>query len=278
MRSLLLLAVGAFSPLMTSAAECSREFLKTSADSLVAAQTAGDPSLLKPVAGSLVYSENYATATFKSGILAKPLKIDYSRHNLDTTKCATYTELISASGSKPYVLGVQMFFTDNAVSKIDTLTTSTGDWLFNATGTLSWASKEDWGTIPEDKRDSRTVIQAAADAYCDIFSNKSVVVPWGHPCARLEGGMYTGTGGPDDKCDVGIPSGVSLTDRRYVIDETIGAVSVFLSFAGIPDCHSFRVEGGKLRFVHTITVMTAKGNGKSKARRQIKGVMRPPPE
>jgi len=252
--------------LVTFAAECSREFLKTTADSLVAAQTAGDPSLLRPVSDTLVYRENYAVATFKSGILATPLKIDHSRHDLDTTKCATYTELISATASKPHVLGVQMYFTNDAVSKIDTLITGAGDWLFNATGTLNWASKEDWGTIPEDKRDSRAVIQAAADAYCDIFSNKSVVVPWGYPCARLEGGMYTGNGSPNDKCDVGIPSGVSLTDRRYVIDETLGAVSVFLSFNGIPDSHEFKIQAGKLRFVHTMTVMTAKGNGKSKAR------------
>jgi hypothetical protein len=263
---------------MASAVECTREFLKTSAESLVAAQAAGNPSLLKPVSDALVYNENFAAATFNSGILATPLKIDHSRHSLDTTQCATYTELISATGSKPYVLGVQMHFTDNAVSKIDTLITTTGDWLFNATGTLNWASKEDWGAIPEEKRDSRAVIQAAADAYCDIFSNKSVVVPWGYPCARLEGGAYTGNGGPNDKCDVGIPSGVALVDRHYVIDETVGAVSVFLSFSGIPDSHEFRVENGKLRFVHTLTVMSARGNGKSSGRRRVRGVMSPAPQ
>ncbi|KAK4149050.1 hypothetical protein C8A00DRAFT_19224 [Chaetomidium leptoderma] len=271
------LALGAIAPLLASAADCTREFLQSSADSLVAAQTAGDPSLLKPVSEGLVYQENFAAATFKSGILATPLKIDHSRHSLDTTQCATYTELISAKGSVPYVLGVQMRFSDGAVFKMDTLITKTGEWLFNATSTLNWASKEDWGTIPEAKRDSRAVIQAAADAYCDIFSDKSVVVPWGHPCARLEGGMYTGNGGPNDKCDVGIPSGVALVDRRYVIDETVGAVSVFLSFAGIPDSHEFRVENGKLRFVHTLTVMSAKGNGKTTGKRKARGsIMRPP--
>jgi hypothetical protein len=276
MRTLSLVVLGAAGPLLASAADCTREFLKASADSLVAAQTAGDPSMLKPVSEGLSYNENFAAATLKSGILATPIKIDHSRHSLDTTQCATYTELISARGAKPYVLGVQMWFKDSAISKIDTLITTTGDWLFNATGTLNWASKEDWGTIPEEKRDSRAVIQAAADAYCDIFSNKSVSVPWGYPCSRLEGGMYTGNGGPNDKCDVGIPSGVALVDRRYVIDETVGAVSVFLSFSGIPDSHEFRVENGKLRFVHTMTVMSARGNGKGKGRRRARGVMSPP--
>jgi hypothetical protein len=277
MHSLLFLALGAVAPAVTSAAECTRDFLKTSADSLVAAQTAGNPSLLKPLSETLVYHENYAASTFKTGILATPIKIDHSRHSLDTTQCATYTELISATGAKPYVLGVQMFFKDGAISKVDTLVSTTGDWLFNATGTLKWASKEDWGTIAEEKRDSRAVIQAGADAYCDIFSNKSVVVPWGRPCARLEGGSYTGSGASSDKCDVGIPSGVSLVDRRYVIDETVGAVSVFLSFSGIPDSHEFRVEGGKLRFVHTITVMSAKGSGKGKSKSR-RAITRPPPQ
>jgi len=270
MHTLTLLTLGAFGPLLATAADCTREFLKTSADSLVAAQKAGDPTLLKPVSSALVYNENFAAATFKSGILATPLKIDHSRHSLDTTQCATYTELISATGSKPYVLGTQMYFKDGAVSKIETLITTTGDWLFNATGTLNWASKEDWGAIPEGKRDSRAVIQAAADAYCDIFSDKTVKVPWGYPCSRLEGGAYTGNGGPNDKCDVGIPSGVALVDRRYVIDETVGAVSVFLSFSGIPDSHEFRVENGKLRFVHTLTVMSARGNGKGKGSRRAR--------
>ncbi|AEO55781.1 hypothetical protein MYCTH_2299964 [Thermothelomyces thermophilus ATCC 42464] len=275
MRTLPIFTIGALAPLVTSASDCTREFLQDSADSLVAAQTAGDPSLLQPVSDALDYNENYATATFESGILSKPLEIDFSRHYLDTTQCATFTELISATGSKPYVIGVQMYFTDNSVSKIDTLITTTGDWLFNATGTLYWASQEDWGTIPEEERDSREVIQAAADAYCDIFSDKSVQVPWGYPCARLEGGAYTGNGGPDDRCDVGIPSGVNLTNRRYVIDETIGAVSVFLSFNAIPDSHAFRVEKGKLRFVHTMTVMTASRNGRSTTRRRLRGVMAP---
>ncbi|KAK3937447.1 hypothetical protein QBC46DRAFT_319614 [Diplogelasinospora grovesii] len=268
-----------------AADNCTREALKAGADSLIAAQAAGDPSLLKPVTESLIYNENQKPATLKSGILSQALRIDHSRHSLDTTQCATYTELISATGPKQYVLGFQMWWTAGSIAKIDAITTSTGDWAFNATGTLNWASKENWGTIPEDKRDSRAVVQAAADAYCDIFSNKSVVVPWGHPCARLEGGAYTGNGGPNDKCDVGIPSGVSLTNRRYVIDETVGAVDVMLSFAGIPDSHEFRVENGKLRFVHTMTVMTArsssgggtgtgKGTGKGKGAGGARGVRR----
>jgi hypothetical protein len=87
------------------------------------------------------------------------------------------------------------------------------------------------------------------------------MVPWGYPCVRIEGGMYTGTGSPKDSCDVGLPSGVNISNRRYVVDETIGSVVVFCTFgagtpgggSGAPDTHLFRVENGKLRYVHTLT-------------------------
>ncbi|KAL2129817.1 hypothetical protein VTI74DRAFT_7266 [Chaetomium olivicolor] len=134
-----LFAVGVLGPLLDSAVDCTREFLKKTADSLVAAQAAGNPNMFEPVSDAL------------SGILSKALKIDHSRHSLDTTQCATYTELISATSSKPYVLGTQMYFKDGAVSKIDTLVTTSGNWLFNATNTLNWASKEDWSAISEGK-------------------------------------------------------------------------------------------------------------------------------
>ena len=271
--ALLLLALG---PSTFAAASCTRASLKSSTDALLAALKVGDPSLLAPPSSTLRYDENFKPATIATGILSHPLAIDHARSLLDTTQCATYTEIVSVTGPKPYVIGVQLWRNDDgaAITLVDALVTTTGDWLFNATGTLRWASREDWGEIPADKRDARAVIKAGADAYLDIFSDKTVVVPWGTPCSRLEGGAYTGNGGPNDRCDVGIPEGVKLVNRRYVIDEVVGAVDVFLQFASLADSHEFRLEGGKLRFVHTITPMGGnpgpgggKGKGKAKARR-----------
>lgn len=272
---LLLAATAVHTSVAAPAAGCTREQLQAVADSVVAAQTAGNPALLQPAAAAdAVFTENRQAATsLAAGILSHALKPDHVRSSLDTTQCATYTEMIVA-GAKPYEIGVQVFLAPDATSahRVDTIYTSTGDWLFNITGTLYWAGREHWDTIPEAQRDTRAVIQAAADAYCDIFSNKSAVVPWGKPCARLEGGSYTGKGAADDSCNVGIPSGVSLTQRRYVIDETIGAVDVMMAFADLPDSHDFRVEGGKLRYVHTMTVMTgAKGKGGGKGGKSGKG-------
>ncbi|KAM7202603.1 hypothetical protein V8F20_004392 [Naviculisporaceae sp. PSN 640] len=243
---------------------CTREALKAHTDTLIAAQTSGDPAPLIALQSSsspeFVYTEDFKSNNLSTSVLRTALKIDHHRSLLDTTQCATYTEIISASDpSTPRVIGTQMRFdaTASKLIKIETLVTQPGDWLFNASATLRYARQEDsiWVPIPEAERDTREVIQAAGDAYLDLFNNKSVVVPWGTPCQRLEGGAYTGRGLPTDSCNVGVPSGVPITNRRYVIDEVLGSVDAFVQFATRPDSHEFRVEKGKLRLVHTLTVM-----------------------
>lgn len=242
------------------AATCDRDFLKAQAASYVAAQKAGTPSLTNSSSGSTItYTQNFKTATLSSSILSIPLRIDHNRSTYDTTQCATYTELISTETNKQHVIGTQMRFSPAgdtlSLSKVETIVTSTGDWLFNPSQTLKYSSQESsqglWDEIPLAKRDTRAVIQAAGDAYLDLFNNKSVKVPWGTPCARLEGGSYI-----QPSCNVGVPSGIRNVNRRYVVDEVLGTVDVFFDFAGAePDSHEFRVEGGKLRLVHTMTVM-----------------------
>jgi len=235
-------------------ADCTYSTLQEASASYVTSQSTGQIGTLPAAA---TYTENFKTANINTGILSHPLKIDHNRSTYDTTGCATFTELIITDRQHPYVIGTQLHLTDNKISKIDTIITDAGDWLFNATGTLYWAQQENWGTIPVEKRDSRATIQKAADAYLDLFNDKSVVVPWGTPCARLEGGSYTGRGSASDSCNVGVPSGVALVNRRYVIDETVGAVDVFLDFGGsggIPDTHEFRIQEGKIRYVHTMSV------------------------
>lgn len=243
-----------------ASAACDRGTLKNVTDSYIAAQTSGSLTPLGSLINGTNYRENYKAATISSGILSHALKIDHNRTTLDTTQCASFAELIVTNSAHPYVIGTQLYLSNSTtepqtISKIDTIVTDQGDWLFNATGTFYWASRENWGTIAAASRDTRKTIQAAADAYLDYFRDKSVVVPWGTPCDRLEGGSYTGKGAATDSCNVGVPNGVDLTDRRYIIDEEVGEVDVFLSFQGAPDTHDFRIEGGKIRFVHTMTVM-----------------------
>jgi len=240
---------------------CDRADLQRVVDGYIAAQTAGDAGKL-PMGQWVQYTEQLdSSASMSTGILSKPQKIDFHRSFLDPETCSTFSEVIITDKAHPYVLGTVISVRGGAANAIDTLITDADDWLFNAANTLKYSKAEKWTEIPVAERDSRQTIIAAANAYLDSFNDKSVTVPWGTPCARLEGGLYTGKGAPgvataEDTCNVGVPSDTKLVDRRYIVDETIGAVAVLLTFGKnqLPDIHSFRVEKGKIRYVHTITV------------------------
>lgn len=251
-------AVALFTAASPAAAQgaCSREDLTATADNWVQAVKEGSPF---PMAmGEWVdYWENNELATL-TGFFTHPREVDWTLKLLDTGSCKVFVEIVVNDPEDPIVMATQIthFGFNGSVGKIDNITSQKGDWLFNAAKTLEYAQGEDWSVIPEDRRNTREEIIAAADAYLDKFKDKTVEVPWGTPCRRLEGGAYTGKGQADDTCDVGIPEGIDLVDRRYVVDETLGAVSVLLQFGGpdgLPDSHTFRIENGRISNIHTVT-------------------------
>jgi hypothetical protein len=240
---------------------CTRDGLQAAADLYVAAQSKGDTTGL-PLAPGLAYIENFKMVNIQDGLLRKPMAIDHHRSLLDTATCQTFTEVIVTDKSSPYVLGARLRVNHGLIAEIEILWTTTGYWLFNADNYLKYSSSEDWSVIPAGKRDTRATLVAAAGAYLDAFLEKKMdLVPWGYPCHRTEGGMRTGKGLPTDTCEEGVPSGVNITNRHYVVDETIGAVVAFCTFGagspdgvgGAPDTHLFRLNGGKIRYVHTLT-------------------------
>jgi len=240
---------------------CSRDGLQRATDLYIAAQSKGDTSGL-PLATGLGYMENAALAKIDDGLIKTAMKIDHHRSLLDPSTCQTFTEAIVTNKEKPYVLGTRLRVNRDKIAEIEILWTTTGYWLFNADTYLKWSSTEKWDVIPANQRDTRNTLVAAANAYLDAFlEGKKDLVPWGYPCNRTEGGMHTGNGSPTDSCDVGVPSGVNIANRRFIVDETIGSVVVFCTFgagsvgggSGAPDTHLFRVENGKLRYVHTLT-------------------------
>jgi hypothetical protein len=240
---------------------CSRAGLQRAVDLYVAAQTKGDTSGL-PLPMGAGYFENNARADIDSGVIRTPMAIDHQRSLIDTSTCQTFTEVIVTSKDKPYVLGARLRVNRDKIAEIEILWTTTGYWLFNADAYLKWSSTEKWDAIPASQRDTRATLVAAANAYLDAFlEGKKDLVPWGYPCNRTEGGMHTGDGSATDSCDVGVPAGVNIANRRFIVDETIGSVQVFCTFgagnanggSGAPDSHLFRVENGKLKYVHTLT-------------------------
>jgi hypothetical protein len=244
-------------------AGCSRERLVEMADQYRAAQASGSVIMnMRPMGEWVNYYENYelSSMTF-GGVIASPQKVDWDRSFYDTVACRVYVESIITDPKHPYVLATLVRGTGSpgsppgTVSGFDVIVTDKDDWLFDASKTLYFAQREDWSEIPQDRQNTRQELQAAADAYLNLFKDKSVEVPWGTPCARLEGSAYTGRGQPTDSCNVGVPENIDMIERQYVIDPAVGAVAVFLKMGPNkrPDAHVFRIEDGKIRYVHTVT-------------------------
>ena len=263
------LAAGAFlfAAQSASAQECTRDILQGTADDYIAAQETADPTRLH-FALWVDYNEQMQNAAVSTGVLSKPMKVDFHRDLLDTTACKIFSEVVITDPAHPYVIGAVI--TDGGgpgatgpdfVGGITSVVTDKANgWLFNPANTLKYSKAENWGPIAQPDRDSRETLQAAADAYLNLFNDKNAKAPWGAPCARLEGGAYTskaqpGSLNPDDSCNVGVPSGVPIVDRTYVIDPDLGAVAVLSHFGKDqePDVHTFRIEHGKIKYIHTIT-------------------------
>ncbi|KAI4859991.1 hypothetical protein F4820DRAFT_466187 [Hypoxylon rubiginosum] len=257
----------------SASAHCTRELLIEATDKYVAAQASGIfDDFVELAAPNVTYTENEVPKAITEGVLTESIKIDHNRSIHDTVQCATFTEIIAASNPHQYVIGTRMIVNDHKISLIESIVTDDGDWAFNATGYLYWNSLENWDPIPEDKRDAREVIQASGNAYFERFQNESVVVPFGVPCSRLEGGASTAplnmTG---DSCTLaGLPSTLVVTNRRFVVDEVMGVVDIYLGFPGLdrsqgqtpmPDSHMFRIEEGKIRYIHTVSSCVESGCG-----------------
>ncbi|KAK3361319.1 hypothetical protein B0T24DRAFT_684985 [Lasiosphaeria ovina] len=271
LRSIVLAGLGLAA---TASADCTRDFLKSVTAKYVAAQKAGQSASISALATNpnFIYLENNQVAELSTGVLSKPLKVDFERSAHDTVECATFTELIAATDPHPYVIHTRMVFgaVDQKATLIESVVTDDGDWLFNATGTLQLNAEEAWDAIPAARQDSRAVVKAAGDAYFNRFGNVSVAVPWGAPCYRLEGGLPARGDLHGDDCVMVWPSTIYVPYRRYVVDEELGVVDIFVGFPGLdrtqgnnpmPDSHFFRVEGGKIKYLHTASSCVSKGCG-----------------
>ncbi|MGH8220942.1 MAG: hypothetical protein ACREUT_20595 [Steroidobacteraceae bacterium] len=238
---------------------CTRQSLQSAVDSYLAAQRAGDRRMM-PLAEKVTYLENMSAVAADKGLWNTALPIAFSRSFLDEVRCRTFSEVIATQSHPQYVIGTRLSVDRGKITRIDSLVSKKGDWLFNANAYLKYSSKEDWSPPALQARSSMQELINAANSYLDLFSDKFVQTPWGTPCARLEGGAYTNRkGDPHATCEVGIPAGVLyIVNRDYVVDVKQGVINVFCRFGnsatGMPDSHTFRLVGGRLRSVHTISI------------------------
>src|SRR5688500_17813884 len=206
---------------------CQRGGLQHAVKLYLEGQAKGDMSAL-PLATGLGYTENLKPTDIKTGFLTKKLVIDKHMSLYDDKSCQTFTEIIVTNKAEPYVAGVTLRVNHDKIAEIKVIWTTTGYWLFNADDYLRYSSIENWGPIPPEKRDTYGTLVNAANAYMDAFLEaKADLVPWGYPCVRIEGGMTTGRGTNADTCEAGLPPGVNIANRQFVVDEVSGSVVVW---------------------------------------------------
>jgi len=246
-------------PAAPAKATCTRASLEAAVESYLAAQKAGDSKKMA-FASKVKYLENMGEVAADKGLWNTALPIAFSRSLYDKERCRTFSEVIVTEGSHQYVVGTRLSVDNGKITAIDSLVSDKGDWLFNANAYLKYSSKEDWSAPKSGTGPTMVQLINAGNNYLDLFSDKFIKIPWGKPCARLEGGAYTNrTADPNATCEVGIPPGILyIVNRDYVVDEEQGVINIFCRFGnstnGMPDSHTFRLVGGKIANVHTISV------------------------
>jgi hypothetical protein len=129
-------------------AECSRKTLQKLTDTYVKAVTAGKATLL-PLAAKSSYTVNDKPMGVSEGVLAGPLKVDFTRSLYDTTQCAAFMELEGSTDPYPYVIHTQLEATkDGKIVKLESRVTHDGDWMFGAAEHLRFTQEEKWDEIP----------------------------------------------------------------------------------------------------------------------------------
>ena len=236
---------------------CTRDELKAATAAYVGAQRTGNLAGL-PLDEKAHFLENMITVERGAGLWNTALPIANAMSFHDDKRCKTFTEIIVTEGGHPYVIGTRLYLHQGKVIRVDSLVTDQGDWLFNANAYLKYTRTEDWSELFKYQKTPPGEIIRGANAYLDGFADKFTDIPWGTPCARLEGGAYTNrSGDPRASCEVGLPPGVLyIVNRDYLIDEEKGVINVFCRFGGnvtSPDSHTFRYIDGKFRLIHTLT-------------------------
>jgi len=195
---------------------CARDTLQDVANRYVKAQHEGSVFAL-PVGEWVDYRENYGLVSTTTGVIGQPADFAWHVALVDPTACRVFVQGVILK-PKPYVVATALGWSFNGLGAINSVVTQAGDPQFDAQAASDAASKEDWGEIPADKRATHAALMATANGYLSA-------------------------------------QGVKLTEPEFTVDETIGAVAVrghLGSADGPAAAHVLRIEGGKVRYDHTL--------------------------
>ena len=210
-------ALALASPAAAQRGNCARDTLQDIANRYVKAQQQGSIFAL-PVGEWVDYRENFELVSTTTGVISQPADFAWHVDLVDTGNCRVFVQGVILK-PKPYVVATRLAWSFNGLGEIGSVVTQPGDPGFDAQAAADAAGKENWGDIPADKQDTRDALMAAAKAWL-------------------------------------AQPGRALADPEFTVDETKGAVGVRGRLGG-PDGPAvsdvFRIEGGKVVYVHSLT-------------------------
>ncbi|WP_235912782.1 hypothetical protein [Croceibacterium salegens] len=234
---------------MSSAAaaqsQCSRETLDDIAAKYAEGQKQGSIFTL-PVGEWVDYRENGELVSTAVGVIAQPSEFAWQLDVIDPGSCHVIVQGVILEPT-PYVVTTQLAWTFNGLGQIRSTVIREGDPKFDAKKTFEYASKEDWGEIPEGQRNTRDELIAVANAYLDRMGGGDGTVALASNCDRIDNGAYVAN------CEPG--TGPAFLKRELSVDVAKGTVAVVSNRGedeGPQDARIFRIEGGKIRHVHAV--------------------------
>ncbi len=260
-------------PRVTSLCSLQQGSLQDAAAAYLKALGAGDASFVSLSSGAN-YTENDNPLDIKAGVLSQPISVDWSRSIYDTVQCATATEINAASNKHPYVIVTRMLIADDKITSIDSVVSDDGDWAFNATSHLKYAKQEQWDPIPEGKRDSRDGLRRRGMPTLTTGVISPSRFPMVHPARGSKAVGIRGDSKPTaNTCAMpAFPVPLKVGNRRYTIDEELGAVDILNGFPWLeasknstfqtPSTNFFRIEDGQIRYIHEITTCVTRNCGR----------------
>jgi len=233
----------------TPVAQCTRENLTAAVDAYFHALEARDAASLAVTAG-VKFTENGSPLALGEGLWQSAGRSQFRRSVLDTERCGTLTQAVLEENGGPIIFGVRLGLIEGKMAEIETYVARSTEFAFNPQGILDGAAQDWEDVLPSEQRSSREELNAAANAYFDLFQDRATVVPFGTPCDRWENGTQTTSG----DCSAGIPGGLTMTGRRYPIADLERGIAVgFVLFSGsLLDFHMFKLKSGKIHLIQAV--------------------------
>ena len=124
---------------------CTRASLQAAVDSYLAAQKTGDAQEDGLRREGEVSREHERGRRRTRACGTRRFRSRSTRSFLDRKRCKTFTEIIVTEGGHPYVIGTRLYVDNGKITRIDSLVTDKGDWLFNANDYLKYAEDRELG-------------------------------------------------------------------------------------------------------------------------------------